>query len=61
MSGQTVTFLPIVSVTRRNDGRWNVHFDWADSCDSADKPISWAACEAIDEWVKSQPKTIIIH
>jgi hypothetical protein len=59
---KTLPFTPIVNVTRREDGRYDVEFDWADSyVGDTEGPDVEAACEALDAWVKRQPKTVIVQ
>lgn len=61
-------FTPIATVTRREDGRFDVVVDWSDSYQGGytddnpdpDHPEGVAACDAIDAWIKTQAKAFII-
>lgn len=65
MSEPVHVFLPIVSARKRDDGRYEVTFDWGssysdDSSTATDSREAWEVCEAINEWVSGQPEKFII-
>ena len=69
MSDTRHQFTPIVTVTLREDGRYEVEFDWTDSYqggytgDDIDldyKPESEAVIDAVDQWINRQPSSLII-
>lgn len=66
-------YTPIVAVTRREDGRYTVEFDWADAfqyahykgddfyeTDPRAAELIDAACVAVDAWVRELPKAYVI-
>lgn len=65
--GTTQTFLPIVTLTMREDGRWGMDFDWSSSAtDESYGPGGEEfdqcsqACDAVDDWVHKQPTKFVI-
>ena len=65
-------FQPIVSVVEREDGRFDIEIDWADSYshtfdgvedevyESEPGTLGQKAADALDQWLQNQPKHFVI-
>jgi lauroyl/myristoyl acyltransferase len=65
-------FMPYATMRQREDGRWDLTIDWADSQvhytdeDGKDQPSelsdeAQAVAALLDEWVKAHPTRFIIR